>query len=137
MAAKPASLDGKVELEEVDNGVRVEVNVDDAPPGKKGIHIHEKGDCSDIPALSMREHLHGDGHEHGLPGSPKKHVGDLGNIQIAPDGKGSLEITAPGANLRPNDPKSFLGRAIVIHAGEDTGKDPGGAPIACGVIKPT
>lgn len=129
-------LDGTAKLAEVDDGVQLVIQVDDAPPGKKGIHVHEKGDCSDITGKSMKEHLKGDGHRHGLPTTDDRHLGDLGNIEIDKEGNGKLETVVKTANLRSGeDPKSFLGRAIVIHTNEDTEKDPGGAPIACAVIK--
>lgn len=129
-------LDGTAKLTEIEDGVQLVIEVEDAPPGKKGIHVHEKGDCSDITGKSMKEHLKGDGHRHGLPTTADRHLGDLGNIEIDKEGNGKLETTVKTANLRAKeDPKSFLGRAIVIHTNEDTEKDPGGTPIACAVIK--
>ncbi|HXK16917.1 MAG TPA: superoxide dismutase family protein, partial [Polyangiaceae bacterium] len=76
--------------------------------------------------------------DHGLPGAEKRHLGDLGNITIAKDGKGSLDITAPGANLKASDPSSFVGRAIIVHAKKDDGGQPtgnAGDRVGCGVIK--
>jgi Cu-Zn family superoxide dismutase len=135
-AIDTVKLDGKARFTELADGVQINVEVEDAPPGKKGIHVHEKGDCSDIVGKSMKEHVQGDGHRHGLPTSSERHLGDLGNIEIDREGNGKLDITVKTANLRgAEDPKSFLGRAIVIHSGEDTEKDPGGPPIACAVIE--
>jgi Cu-Zn family superoxide dismutase len=135
-AVDTIKLDGTAKLTEVDDGVQLVIEVEDAPPGKKGIHVHEKGDCSDIAGKSMKEHLKGDGHRHGLPTTAERHLGDLGNIEIDKEGNGKLETVVKTANLRTGeDPKSFLGRAIVIHTSEDTEKDPGGTPIACAVIK--
>jgi superoxide dismutase, Cu-Zn family len=136
--AKATKLEGNAKFQEVANGVKVVVEVEDAPVGSKGIHIHEKGDCSNIEGESMGKHYAPRGEPHGLPGAAQRHLGDLGNIQIDKDGKGRLEITAPGANLKPNDPMSFLGRAIVIHMSTDTGTQPSGGsgkPIACAVIE--
>ena len=76
--------------------------------------------------------------DHGLPGADKRHLGDLGNITISKDGKGSLDITAPGANLKATDPMSFVGRAIIGHAKKDDGGQPtgnAGGRVGCGVIK--
>jgi Cu-Zn family superoxide dismutase len=75
---------------------------------------------------------------HGLPTAKEHHLGDLGNITVDRDGEGRLEITVLGANLKPNDPHSFLGKSIVIHEGEDKGLQPSGGsgtPMACAVIK--
>lgn len=131
-------LDGEAELIEVDGGVRISVTVEDAPPGKKGIHVHQRGDCSDIPKQSMGGHFAPHGEPHGLPGAAARHPGDLGNITIGKDGTGKLEIVAPNVNLQTSDPMTILGRAIVIHTGEDKGSQPtGGAgnPIACAEIR--
>jgi Cu-Zn family superoxide dismutase len=132
-------LHGDAKLEETATGVLIHVSVADAPPGKKGIHIHEKGDCSDIPGSSMGSHFNPGKVEHGLPGSSQHHPGDLGNIVIDKDGKGALDITTDQGGLKPDEPSSFLGRAIVIHESDDKGVQPtGGAgkPIACAVVEP-
>lgn len=138
-AAPGYQLSGKASLREVAGGVVVSVQVEHAPPGKKGIHVHQKSDCSDIPGRSMGEHFSPEVHQHGLPSSVEHHLGDLGNIEIAAGGTGELEVTIPGANLKPGDSSSFLGRAIVIHAQEDVGTPPSGnsgSPIACAAIGP-
>jgi Cu-Zn family superoxide dismutase len=133
-----SKLNGDAKLEETASGVLIHVDVADAPPGRKGIHIHEKGDCSDISGMSMGSHFNPGRVAHGLPGSSQHHPGDLGNIVIQNDGKGSLDITTDQGGLKPDEPTSFVGRAIVIHESDDKGAQPtGGAgkPIACAVIK--
>ncbi|HLV66300.1 MAG TPA: superoxide dismutase family protein [Polyangiaceae bacterium] len=136
---KGIELDGEARFEETPEGVRIVVEVEDAPPGKRGVHIHQFADCSDIAGQSMGSHFAPRKHPHGLPTQTERHLGDLGNIEVGKDGKGRLEIVVPEANLRPGDSLSFVNRAIVIHQGEDKGTQPtGGAgkPIACGVIRP-
>ncbi|HET9933728.1 MAG TPA: superoxide dismutase family protein [Polyangiaceae bacterium] len=131
-------LSGKAKLEEVANGVKVVVDLDDAPPGKKGIHVHEKPDCSDIPNKSMGEHFAPGAKAHGLPPNAARHLGDLGNIDIDKNGDAHFEFVAQNANLKPGDPMSFLNRAIVIHESSDKGAQPSGnsgKPIACAVIE--
>jgi Cu-Zn family superoxide dismutase len=134
--AKGYELSGDAEFDEVANGVKIVVEVESGPVGKRGIHIHQKGDCSDIPGKSMGEHFSPQAGAHALPPNAKRHLGDLGNIQIGKDGKGRLEITVPKANLKENDPMSLLGRALVIHEAEDKGTLPSaGKPMACAVIE--
>ena len=131
-------LSGKAKLEETATGVKVVVDLDDAPPGKKGIHVHEKPDCSDIPNKSMGEHFAPGAKEHGLPPSGSRHLGDLGNIDVDKDGDAHFEFVARNANLKPGDPMSFLNHAIVIHESSDKGSQPSGnsgKPIACAVIE--
>jgi Cu-Zn family superoxide dismutase len=137
-AREGESLDGDVKLEQFSGGVRVTVKVEHAAPGLHGVHVHQKGDCSDIPGKSMGEHFAPTGHQHGLPGAPERHFGDLGNIAVAQDGTGVLDITIPDANLTKDDRLSLLGKALVIHRTEDkgVGKSGGsGDPIACAVIE--
>jgi len=140
-AAPGIKLKGEAELEATANGVSIEVEVSKAPPGLKGIHVHQKPDCTNIPAKSMGDHFAPDVKEHGLPNTGAHHLGDLGNISIDEDGKGELEIVVAKANLKQGDPLSLLGRAIVIHEKNDEGAQSqpagnSGKPIACAVIKP-
>jgi superoxide dismutase, Cu-Zn family len=134
---------GKATLRETDDGVKVVVEIENAPPGSKGIHVHEKGDCSNIPGKSMGDHFAPDVKIHALPteqSERERHLGDLGNVDVNDTGTGELEITVKRANLEPNDSLSYLGRALVLHAGNDQGevKQPAGEsgePMACGVIE--
>lgn len=133
-----SKMDADAKFEQLADGLKISVEVKNGPPGKKGVHIHEKGDCSDLKGMSMGQHFAPMGETHGLPGSAQHHIGDLGNITIDKDGSGKLEIVVPKATLKPDDKLSFLGKAIVIHAGEDVGTGTSGnagEPIACGVIE--
>ena len=130
-------LQGSAEFTSEPDGVRARVQIDKATPGKHGIHVHEKGDCSDIPGKSMGAHFAPGHKEHGLPHSPARHLGDLGNIEVGSDGKGQLEIKVATATL-DDGPNSFAGKALVIHEKEDIGTGPSGesgSPIACGIIQ--
>jgi Cu-Zn family superoxide dismutase len=139
--AEGAKLEGKATFTQEPDGVRVVLELDDAPPGPKGVHVHMKGDCSDIKGESMGPHFAPNVEQHGLPSEGEaRHLGDLGNIVVEDDGDGRLEIKVPAATLKPDDTASFLGRALVVHTGEDTGSavqpsGGSGAPMACGVIK--
>ncbi|MEZ4234042.1 MAG: superoxide dismutase family protein [Polyangiaceae bacterium] len=130
---------GEAELHETKSGgVEIEVEISGAPVGKKELHIHQTDDCSAIAQKSMGGHFAPKDEEHGLPTANEHHLGDLGNITIAEDGEGKLKITIPSANLNPADPKSFIGKAIVLHEADDkgTGKSGNsGKPIACAPIK--
>lgn len=139
-AADGAKIDGRAKFFQQPDGVLVVLEVEAAPPGKKGVHVHTRGDCSDMKNQSMGPHFAPKLEQHALPAEgSERHLGDLGNITVAGDGKGRLEITVPNATLGPDDSTSFLGRALIVHSGEDTGSDAqpagnSGAPMACGVI---
>ncbi len=137
-AKSGSKLKGKALLTETEGGVHVLLTVEGVDPGDHGAHVHEKGDCSAADGASAGGHFNPQSHDHGLPGAEKRHLGDLGNIVVGKDGKGSLDITAPGANLKDGDPASFVGRAIIVHAKKDDGGQPtgnAGGRIGCGVIK--
>jgi len=138
-ASSGSELRGTATLTEVEEGgVRVIVDVAGVPPGKHGVHIHEKGDCSAPDATSAGEHFNPEGHPHALPTTDPRHVGDLGNIEVRDDGTGHLDAVAPRASLRPGDARSFRGRSIIVHAKPDDGSQPSGAAgarIGCGEIR--
>lgn len=137
-AKSGSKLTGKATLTEVDGGVKVVLSVEGVKPGgDHGAHVHEKGDCSAPDGASAGGHFNPQGNDHALPTVAKRHLGDLGNLTIAKDGKGSLEITIPGANLKAGDPNSFAGKSIIVHAKKDDGGQPtgnAGGRIGCGVI---
>jgi Cu-Zn family superoxide dismutase len=138
-AKSGSKVAGTGTLTEIPEGVQVTLVVENVtPPGDHGAHVHEKGDCSSPDGESAGGHFNPSAQPHALPVNNPRHLGDLGNIVIGADGKGTLEIVAPGANLKEGDPSSFLGRAIIIHAKKDDGGQPtgnAGGRIACAEIK--
>ena len=140
-AAQGSRIDGHAKFFQQPDGVLIQLQVENAPPGNKGVHVHMHGDCSNIPGESMGPHFAPKLEQHALPSEGgARHLGDLGNISVAADGTGKLEIKVPAATLGSDDSTTFLGRAIVVHSGEDTGSGAqpsgnSGAPIACGVIR--
>ena len=137
-AKSGSKVKGKATLSEVEGGVKVALSVEGVTPaGDHGAHFHEKGDCSDPKGESAGGHFNPAGHDHALPSTDKRHLGDLGNVTIGKDGKGSIDITIAGANLKAGDANSFAGKAIIIHAKKDDGGQPtgnAGPRIGCGVV---
>lgn len=136
-AKSGSTLAGKATLVEVAGGVKVTLSVSGVSPGLHGAHVHENGDCSAADGKSAGGHFNPGGHAHGMPSAGERHLGDLGNIEVDAGGEGRLEITAHGTNLKPKDPSSFLGRAIIVHEKQDDGGQPvgnAGGRIGCGVI---
>jgi Cu-Zn family superoxide dismutase len=133
-----SKLSGKATLTETEGGVHVVLSVEGVTPGgDHGAHVHEKGDCSAADGASAGGHFNPGSNEHALPAVAKRHLGDLGNLIVGKDGKGSLDITIPGANLKAGDANSFAGKAIIVHAKKDDGGQPtgnAGGRIGCGVI---
>ncbi|WP_144096233.1 superoxide dismutase family protein [Croceicoccus sediminis] len=127
---------GNVTVTGEDGALMVEVNAMNMPAGMHGAHIHETGDCSAGDFASAGGHWNPDNKNHG-PNSepPNPHAGDIGNIEIAEDGTGTLSNTSSGtwAGLMDAD-----GSAFVVHAdADDKESQPSGnagARIACGVF---
>lgn len=118
--------------------ISVTVSVTGAPPGDHGVHLHETGDCSAPDAMSAGGHWNPAMHMHGKPG-PTSHIGDLGNITVGADGKGTLTLTNSEWAIGGAADKNPVGKAIVVHAMPDdytTQMPPGnaGARIGCGVV---
>ncbi|HKV07864.1 MAG TPA: superoxide dismutase family protein [Thermoanaerobaculia bacterium] len=110
-------------------------------PGKHGFHVHETGECSHDAAggkhfSSAGGHFNPAGVEHACPPTDPRHAGDLGNIEVGANGAGHMEMTTTGLSL--SGPNSVVGKAILLHAGEDDCKTQptgnSGDRIACGVV---
>jgi len=138
LAKSGSKLAGSGTLTETSEGVTVSLALENVPPGEHGAHVHEKGDCSAPDASSAGSHFNPASHPHALPESSPRHLGDLGNINVGSDGKGTIDILAQGANLKPGDPSSFLGKSIIIHEKKDDGGQPAGnagGRIGCAPIE--
>ena len=98
--------------------------------------MHEFGDLSDTQTgKSAGGHFAPDGNPHGRPTDVKRHVGDLGNIVA--DANGVAEIHMVDSVISLGGPHSILGRAVVVHAKEDTFAQPtgdAGSRVAFGTI---
>lgn len=119
-------------------GVQAKVHIEHATPGTHGLHIHEKGDCSDAEAKNAGGHFNPGANPHAGPKEAKRHAGDFGNIEIKADGTGDLDITSDLLTVKPG-PNSVVGRAVVFHEKADdlTTQPTGnaGGRFACGVVK--
>ncbi|WP_432361904.1 superoxide dismutase family protein [Sporosarcina sp. UB5] len=133
---------GEVTMVQELEGVLINVQAENLPPGSLGIHIHEKGVCKPPEFTSAGAHFNPTGKEHGFDNPKGFHLGDLPNIEVDKDGKVSMRLTTSEISLKKGVENSILdkdGSAIVIHERADDYKtDPAGdsgARIACAVIK--
>ncbi|MEJ2368058.1 MAG: superoxide dismutase family protein [Acidobacteriota bacterium] len=129
---------GKVVFTQTDRGTQIVVDITGISPGLHGIHIHEKGDCSTPDFSSAGGHFNPSGTAHGGPDSEVHHAGDLGNIEIGPDGIGHLELTSRILTVEEG-PDCVVGRAVIVHAGPDNlisqPSGDSGPRIACGLVR--
>ena len=132
-----STVTGTATFREDGDQVTLTLDVTGASPGAHGAHIHEVGDCSAADASSAGPHWNPFTKVHGAPDA-EHHLGDLGNIQIGQDGKGTLKLSKVEWTIGDGANTDVVGKALVIHAApDDLMTDPAGnsgARQACGVI---
>ena len=122
-------------------GLVLRLEVKDAPPGVHAVHIHEKGDCSSPDGKSAGDHWNPTHMEHGKWGAPGEHhhLGDIGNLEVKPDGTGVITLETTKWTVGGGAPNDVIGHAIVVHGGVDDFKTQpsgnAGPRLGCGVIK--
>lgn len=129
---------GTATAQEIAGGVRIRLNLRALPPGVHGVHVHTTGRCDPPDFASAGAHWNPANTQHGVYNPKGPHQGDLPNLEIAADGRGTATMSMPGATLA-----GLLdtdGSAIVVHAkADDLTTDPSGnsgARLACGVFAP-
>jgi Cu-Zn family superoxide dismutase len=135
------TVSGSLHFEQSADGgpVTIVAEIQGAPAGSRGLHIHEAGDCSSADFKSAGGHFNPAGVAHAGPADAERHSGDLGNIEIGEDGSGTLTLTSDIVTLTAGEPTSIVGLGVILHEGTDdlvsqpTG-DAGGR-IGCGVIE--
>ncbi|WP_162806403.1 superoxide dismutase family protein [Sphingosinicella terrae] len=121
----------------VDGGIRIALEVEGLPPGPHGAHVHMTGRC-DAPAFeSAGGHWNPTDAQHGLEAPPGQHAGDMPNLDVGADGRGSLDYTLQGGSFEGL--MDADGSTMMIHAdADDQRTDPSGnsgGRIACGVFQ--
>ena len=122
--------------------VDVAMRVRGLTPGKHAVHIHETGNC--IPCSAAQGHFDPGPHGNTNPDANHPfHAGELVNIDIAEDGRGTLFTVTTRVSLS-DGPLSLVdedGSAFIIHVNQDTycpdGEEAGcagGGRAACGVL---
>jgi Cu-Zn family superoxide dismutase len=124
-----------------ENG-KVKMTLDITVPKKANqsvaVHIHEHGSCGDM-GKEAHGHWNPTGANHGKWGSASFHRGDIGNVDLNGEGKGTLELETDLWTISGTDStKNILNKAIIVHGGKDdfTTQPTGnaGSRIGCGVI---
>lgn len=122
-AIDESDLAGIATFREVEGGVHVRIEIQNASPGLHATHLH-LGSCTDIGP-----HWHPVGVPTGSVGVPVAEatletppigVGEIGNIPVGEDGKGILEFTTPFWSVGGESNTDILGKLILIHGTGDT-----------------
>lgn len=135
---------GSATFEDGPAGVLIRLDLQGLTPGWHGVHLHEKGDCSDAKFTSAGGHInHAPAKApHGLLNPDGPDVGDLPNIHAGADGKAMAEIYSPFVSVKASKGRPGLldadGSSLVVHAkADDYLTQPignSGDRVACGVI---
>jgi Cu-Zn family superoxide dismutase len=127
---------GTVTVREVEGGLSVAVDARDLTPGMHGAHLHTIGKCEGPDFASAGGHWNPTNMKHGSMNPQGPHEGDMPNLMIGADGRGTLTARLAGGSF--DALMDADGAAMVIHAAADDLKtDPSGnsgARLACGVL---
>lgn len=123
--------------------VKIVVKVAGLAPGEHGFHIHAVGKCDTPDFKTAGSHFNPTEAHHGVNNAqtPHPHAGDLPNLVVSADGKGSLTTVDANVTLGegPNSLFHDGGTSLVIHEkADDYMTDPSGNSgnrIACGIIQ--
>jgi Cu-Zn family superoxide dismutase len=145
---KGEGITGTATFSEVKHGaasaVHVELTASGLKPGLHGVHLHAIGKCEPPAFTAAGGHF-----DPGPAGNTDPdanhpfHMGDLPNLSVGEDGKGSFTAVTTRVTLTDGVLSVFDtdGTAIIIHANPDQGitGEPksgvsGGPRVACGVL---
>lgn len=123
--------------------VMIELTAQGLKPGKHGVHLHAVGKCDPDFTAAAGHFDPGPAGNTDPDANHPYHMGDIPNLTVGADGKGSLKATTSRVTLS-DGPLSLFdsdGTAIIIHANPDQGITgpaksgvSGGPRVACGVI---
>jgi Cu-Zn family superoxide dismutase len=131
---------GTAVMTQTANGVKIDVNIAQLPPGTHAFHIHTVGKCEVPDFKSAGGHFNPAGKQHGKDNPNSPHAGDMLNFEVDADGTAKFSTVNVTVSLDEGANSLFHegGTALVIHEKADDYKtDPAGNAgnrIACGVI---
>jgi Cu-Zn family superoxide dismutase len=131
---------GTIDISESEGGVNFKVSIKGLPPGERGFHVHEKGDCG--PAMKDGQMQAGiAAGEHYDPDHKKSHkgpkgVGHKGDLPALESKSSDINQTVTAPRLKLSE---IRGRSLMIHEGGDNYSDQpenggGKGRIACAII---
>jgi Cu-Zn family superoxide dismutase len=122
---KKSNVEGRVTFTSSNGTMHVHAEISGLTPGDHGFHIHEFGVWSE-DGMASGGHYNPTMQKHAGIDTPKRHVGDLGNITANANGNATLDLDDP--SLEFHGPTSILGRGVVVHEkADDLKSQPAGA----------
>lgn len=133
---------GQAKFAATEGGVQISVTVSNLSPGVHAIHIHNVGKCEAPGFTTAGGHFNPANKQHGLENPEGHHAGDMPNLTVGANGKGTFKTTIQDVTLAGDGATSLFhagGTSVVVHEKADDMKtDPAGnsgVRIACGVIQ--
>jgi Cu-Zn family superoxide dismutase len=111
-----SKVKGIIYFIKTDKGVHVQGEITGLTPGEHGFHVHEFGVWSP-DGMSSGGHFNPQKSAHSSHDSPKRHVGDLGNVKADESGKAVIDLDDD--QLSFEGPNCILGRGLVVHEKAD------------------
>ena len=123
--------------------VEITISASGLKPGLHGVHLHALGKCEPDFAASGGHFDPGPAGNTDPDANHPFHMGDLPNLSVGANGKGTLKVATSRVTLSDGPVSLFDadGSAIIIHGNPDQGITgasksgvSGGPRVACGVI---
>ena len=116
-----SKVKGTIYFEKTSKGMHVHGEITGLTPGEHGFHVHEFGIWSP-DGMSSGGHFNPTKAAHSSHDSPKRHVGDLGNVKA--DDRGKAMVDLDDDELSFEGAHCILGRGLVVHEKADDLKSP-------------
>lgn len=133
------AVTGNATFEVVNGKVKLMLNISAPAKANKSVavHIHEHPGCGDL-GKEAHGHWNPTKENHGKWGDAAYHSGDIGNVQLDGEGKGTAELETDRWTIGGDSTTNILNRSIIVHGGVDDYKTQptgdAGNRIGCGII---
>ena len=144
---KGTNITGTAEFVEQAKGtatmVEITVTASGLTPGRHGVHLHAVGKCEPDFTAAGGHFDPGPAGNTDPDANHPFHMGDIPNLEVGADGKGTMKILTTRVTLSAGPLSLFDedGTAIIIHGNPDQGTTgasksgvSGGPRVACGVV---
>lgn len=134
------TVQGSASFDQMDGKVKMVLDLTIPAKANKSVavHLHEHGDCGDM-GKEAHGHWNPTNKQHGKWGSSSFHSGDIGNVELDGQGKGSLTLETDLWTIGGDSTTNILNKAVIVHGGvDDYVSQPSGNAgdrIGCGVIQ--